>query len=45
MAKPVKKPPVKAVKDFAFDKGDFVVYPTHGVGKVVDIEAKEIAGH
>ncbi len=43
-AKP-KKSPVKATKDFAFDKGDFVVYPTHGVGKVVDIEAKEIAGH
>ena len=44
MAK-AKKPPLKVVKDFAFDKGDFVVYPTHGVGKVVDIEAKEIAGH
>ena len=43
MAKP-KKSPAKA-KEFAFDKGDFVVYPTHGVGKVVDIEAKEIAGH
>jgi CarD family transcriptional regulator len=22
-----------------------VVYPTHGVGRVIDIEAKEIAGH
>ena len=32
-------------KDFAFEKGDFVVYPTHGVGRVIDIEAKEIAGH
>ncbi len=25
--------------------GDFVVYPTHGVGKVVGIETQEIAGH
>jgi CarD family transcriptional regulator len=43
MAKP-KKPAAKA-KEFAFEKGDFVVYPTHGVGRVIDIEAKEIAGH
>ena len=43
MAKP-KKPVAKA-KEFAFEKGDFVVYPTHGVGRVIDIEAKEIAGH
>ena len=43
MAKP-KKMPAKA-KEFAFEKGDFVVYPTHGVGRVIDIEAKEIAGH
>ena len=37
MAKP-KKAAAKAEK-FAFEKGDFVVYPTHGVGKVIDIEA------
>jgi CarD family transcriptional regulator len=43
MAKP-KKIAAKA-KDLAFEKGDFVVYPTHGVGRVIDIEAKEIAGH
>ena len=42
MAKP-KKIAAKA-KEFAFEKGDFVVYPTHGVGRVVDIEAKQIAG-
>ena len=36
--------PAKA-REFAFEKGDFVVYPTHGVGRVIDIEAKEIAGH
>ena len=43
MAKPKKA--IAKAKEFAFEKGDFVVYPTHGVGKVIDIEAKEIAGH
>jgi CarD family transcriptional regulator len=28
-----------------FGNGDFVVYPTHGVGKIVGIETQEIAGH
>jgi CarD family transcriptional regulator len=28
-----------------FGEGDFVVYPTHGVGKIVGIETQEIAGH
>ena len=28
-----------------FDTGDLVVYPTHGVGKIVGIETQEIAGH
>lgn len=28
-----------------FSAGDYVVYPTHGVGKVVDIETQEVAGH
>lgn len=28
-----------------FKTGDFVVYPTHGVGKVVDVLEQEIAGH
>ncbi len=27
-----------------FAKGDFVVYPTHGVGRIVDIKEQEIAG-
>jgi len=31
-------------KDLEFAKGDFVVYPTHGVGKVTGVETKEIAG-
>ena len=25
--------------------GDYVVYPTHGVGKVIGVETEEIAGH
>ena len=28
-----------------FTPGDFVVYPTHGVGKVISVEEDEIAGH
>jgi CarD family transcriptional regulator len=28
-----------------FKTGDYVVYPTHGVGKVLAVEATEIAGH
>jgi CarD family transcriptional regulator len=32
-------------KDIGFRKGDFVVYPTHGVGRVLGIETQEISGH
>jgi len=28
-----------------FTAGDLVVYPTHGVGKILGIEMQEIAGH
>src|SRR5271169_7073542 len=28
-----------------FGAGDFVVYPTHGVGKIQGVETQEIAGH
>ena len=28
-----------------FKPGDFVVYPTHGVGKVTSVEIQEIVGH
>lgn len=31
-------------KKLPFSTGDFVVYPTHGVGKVIGIEDDEIAG-
>src|SRR5919201_5415189 len=29
----------------SFGPGDFVVYPTHGVGKIMGVETQEIAGH
>jgi CarD family transcriptional regulator len=44
----VKKFPAAPVKekdkDSGYRKGDFVVYPTHGVGKVLGVEKQEIAG-
>ena len=33
-----------AAKGLAFDVGDFVVYPKHGVGRVMEIQNEEIAG-
>lgn len=32
-------------KDYLCSPGDHVVYPTHGVGKVIGVETQEIAGH
>ncbi len=40
--KTAKKP---ARQKMMFRPGDFVVYPTHGVGQVTSIEIQEIAGH
>ncbi len=33
------------MSDSSFCPGDHVVYPTHGVGKVVAVETQQIAGH
>ena len=33
-----------ATKALAFDVGDYVVYPKHGVGRVVELQREEIAG-
>jgi CarD family transcriptional regulator len=46
---PVAAPPAKAkgqpmALDIGFETGDFVVYPTHGVGRISGIETQEIAG-
>ncbi|HQT45585.1 MAG TPA: CarD family transcriptional regulator [Acidocella sp.] len=38
-------PPRAMAKAEIFVAGDFVVYPTHGVGKVERIAVEEIAGH
>ena len=40
---PPKSPPPKKLGDFAC--GDFVVYPTHGVGRISTIEDQEVAGY
>ena len=31
-------------KEYVFNRGDYVVYPTHGVGKVLGIEKAKVAG-
>ncbi len=42
---PVVAAPYKAVSEFdGFKVNDHVVYPTHGVGKIVAVESQEIAG-
>ncbi|AIL13312.1 CarD family transcriptional regulator [Candidatus Paracaedimonas acanthamoebae] len=33
------------IQSRAFSSGDLVVYPAHGVGKVMSIETQEVAGH
>ncbi|MDE1896427.1 MAG: CarD family transcriptional regulator [Rhodospirillales bacterium] len=38
-------PPRAPAKAEIFKEGDYVVYPTHGVGKVDRIGVEEIAGH
>ncbi len=30
--------------DFTFEEGDFVVYPTHGVGRILGSEKRTVAG-
>tara|TARA_R110000782_G_scaffold182437_6_gene272777 strand:+ start:122769 stop:123299 length:531 start_codon:yes stop_codon:yes gene_type:complete len=33
-----------AVKALSFDVGDYVVYPKHGVGRVIELQSQQIAG-
>jgi CarD family transcriptional regulator len=35
---------LKKVSSSSFNSGDYVVYPTHGVGKVADISKQQIGG-
>ena len=41
----VKQSPAMALKNAGFATGDFVVYPTHGVGRIIAVENQQIAGH
>ena len=40
----VAKPVAVAPKKHEFKNGDFVVYPTHGVGRIQKIDEQEVAG-
>ena len=42
--KPIAKVPFKK-SDIAFKVGDHVVYPTHGVGLIQEVQVQEIVGH
>ena len=33
-----------ATKALSFDVGDYVVYPKHGVGRVIELQSTDIAG-
>ena len=44
VAVPVKKAPANSNKKLDFKTNDHVVYPTHGVGKIMRIEEQEVAG-
>src|ERR1700709_1511431 len=35
---------IMTVKAHAFDVGDYVVYPKHGVGRVIELQEQEIGG-
>ena len=34
----------KTVQRQGFKTGEFIVYPSHGVGQIVDFEEQEVAG-
>ena len=40
-----KKAPANSNKKHEFKANDHVVYPTHGVGKIMRVEEQEVAGH
>ena len=41
---PVKKIPANSNKKLDFKANDHVVYPTHGVGRIMRVEEQEVAG-
>jgi CarD family transcriptional regulator len=38
-------PQKKPAQRIGFKTGEFIVYPAHGVGQIVNIEEQEVAGH
>ena len=38
-------PQKKTAQRIGFKTGEFIVYPAHGVGQIVNIEEQEVAGH
>ncbi|HEY4123246.1 MAG TPA: CarD family transcriptional regulator [Rhizomicrobium sp.] len=40
-----KKAPANSNKKHDFKANDHVVYPTHGVGRIMGVEEQEVAGH
>ena len=40
----IVRSPILPKKDLIFEKGDQVVYPTHGVGKIIEVQQQELAG-
>ena len=40
----VAKPAVKAGKAFGFKVGEYAVYPSHGIGKIIDIDNTTVLG-
>jgi len=43
-AKPIPAKPAVLAKKLEFKSGDFVVYPTHGVGRIQKVDQQEVAG-
>ncbi len=44
-AEAAKKKPLSSTQRHGFKVGEYVVYPSHGVGKIVLIEEQVVAGH
>jgi CarD family transcriptional regulator len=44
-ARKAAKPANDSEQDTDFEPDDYIVYPTHGVGRILAIEAQEISGH
>ena len=43
-AEKIVRSPILSKKELIFQKGDQVVYPTHGVGKIIEVQDQKLAG-